>query len=281
MPGVHNNTYYAARDGFRVGTKDSNTEVVSKDLELKNITKATIGEAIVEKAEIAEEINNRKFFNIFDDFLYQTLTEANTPWILNEGTDGAAADPVVNAQTYGVARFVGGAGNGSITEDASQMVCHIPMKVDDVGTLVMEARLKFVSAITHGRLFVGFTDSTAREIAFSIATAAVTSVASDAAGLLYDVGATAKKWHALSVSDDDDDAGNVNTTVAPKITYQTLRVEIDETAVRCYIDGALVATLTDEVPRKTVDLHATVCLSTSGTTRSMDLDYLYVGHKRG
>lgn len=250
------------------GPEATPVEVVSEDRELKNIEKVT------------GELNNRGFFNVFDDFLYQTLTEADTPWILNEGTDGDAADPVINAQTYGVARFVGGAGDGSIAEDASQMVCHIPMKLEDVGKIIVEARLKFVTAITNGRLFVGLTDSTAREIAFSIATATVTSVATDAAGLLYDAGATAKTWHALSVSNDLDSTQNLNTGVAPTITYQNLRIEAEDGEVKFFIANNLVHTITNRTPRKGENLYATVCLSTTGTTRSMDLDYLYIGHER-
>ena len=274
MPGTHHSGPIVSRRGFRIGTKEANTEVISNDLELRNIVSIEAGEMSV------KEIKNRGHFYIFDDFLYQTLVEADTPWILNEGTDGSAADPVVNAQSFGVARFVGGGGDGSIAQDASQMVCHIPMKLEDVGTLVVEARLKFVTGITNGRLFVGLTDTTNREIPFSIATATVTSVATDAAGLLYDDGATAKTWHALSVANDVDSAQNVNTAIAPAITYQTLRIEAEEGEVRCFIDGVLVQTITNNTPRINQDLHATVCLSTTGTTRSMDLDYLYVGHER-
>ncbi len=249
------------------GPEETPVEVITEDQELQNVKKVT------------GEMDNRNFVDIFDDFLYGTMAETYTPWILREGTENAVA-PAINVQTGGVARFVGGDGNGTIAQEASQMVCHIPMKLDDVGTAIVEARLKFVTSIDNGRLFVGFTDSTARAIAFSIGNDTVTSVANDAAGFLYDVGADAKTLHALSVSNNEDDSGNVDTTVAPKITYQTLRVEIDETSVKYYIDGELVATLTDEVPRKTVNLYATVCLSTDGTARSLDVDYIYVGHTR-
>lgn len=278
MPGVHNQTYICAEDGFRVGNKASNTEVITKDREIKNV------ESIDAKNINIEEINDRNYFHIFDDFIYQTIAESDTPWVLNSGTEGDANDPAINAQAGGVIRCDPGTGTGVVAEDASQLSCHLPMKAES-GGLVFEARLKIVANIANAKVCLGFGDTTNRESPFHFSgVTTVASNASDGAAFLYDVAATEEKWWTLAVANDSDSDDNASSGVVPvKDVYQVFRIEIEEdaSAARFYIDGELVATITDDVPRKDQDLHATVIAWGDGSaSRKVDVDYIYIGHLR-
>ncbi len=251
------------------GPYETPVEVITEEQELKNIKKIT------------GEMDNRSFVHIFDDFEYRTIADTYTPFILLAGTTGSPVAPAIAVQTYGVVEFVGGGGDGTDAQDASQMVCHLPMKLDDVGTAIAEAMVKFDTAITNGKLFVGLTDSNTLELAFTIETASIASVATDAAGLMYSDAATAKTWHALSVNGDDDSDHNKDLEIAPKHdAWQKLRVEVKEGEAKFFIDDALVHTITHEVPDEAVNLYATIAFSTTGTARTLYADYFYVGHER-
>ena len=50
------------------------------------------------KLDLNGELDTRYRFELFDDFIQQTLTEADTPWILNSGSDEQAIDPAIGAQ---------------------------------------------------------------------------------------------------------------------------------------------------------------------------------------
>jgi len=223
-------------------------------------------------------------FQLFDDFLYQTLAESDTPWVLNKGSDGSAADPAIDAQECGVLKLTTGAGDGSTAQDGSQVVCHIPVQADS-GGLVGEARLHINTAITNLAVNVGFTDSKALEEPFTIAAGdAITSTASDAACFVYDTDADTDEWFMCAVDSDTDDTGNATTGTAPTAdTYQTFRIEIDSdgNTIRFYIDGTLEGTLTGGGISPDVDLYFTVIACGDGTaSKTVDVDYIYVAHNR-
>jgi len=228
-------------------------------------------------------VNQRYRFELFDDFIQQTLVEADTPWILNEGSDGSATDPAISAQEGGVVRLTTGTGDGSTAQDASQIVCHIPVQADS-GGLVFETRLHINTAITNVSVCAGLTDSTSLEEPFTNAADVITSTATDAACFLYDTSATTDEWWMLAVDSDSDDTGNAATGTAPTAdTYQTLRIEVDAdgNTVRYYIDGTLEGTLTNAGVSPSVNLYATVIACGDGTaSKTVDVDYIYVGHKR-
>jgi hypothetical protein len=229
--------------------------------------------------------NYYRKFNIFDDFIYQAIAETDTPWILNKGSDGQAADPAISAAERGVIRLTTGNNSGDTADDASQIVCAIPVQADS-GSLVVEARLKINTAITGVSVNFGLTDSTDLEEPFTIATTTVTSVATDAACFVYDDGATAKQWFACAVDSDVDDTGNaaLGASVAPVAdTYQRLRIEVstDGNTINFYVDGTLVKTLTGGGITPNTNLYATVVAnSTTTASKTVDVDYIYVSHNR-
>lgn len=262
-----NGTSDAARIGDSVG---GNYLQIAQDGEL-----TLVGNAMV---------NQRYRFEMFDDFIQQTLTEADTPWILNSGSDAEAIDPAISAQECGVLRLTTGDDDGTTAKDASQVVCHIPVQADS-GGLVFETRLHINTAVTNVSVCAGLTDSTSLEEPFSIGAAdAITSTATDAACFCYDTSADTDEWFMLAVDSDSDDTGNATTGTAPVAdTYQTLRIEVasDGNTVRYYIDGTLEGTLTNAGVTETANLYATVIACGDGTaSKTVDVDYIYVGHKR-
>jgi len=140
--------------------------------------------------------NARNAFEIFDDFIQQTFTKADTPWILNAGSDGQAVEPVIDAQECGVLLMTTGDDDGTTAVDAVQVVGHIPIQADS-GGLVFEARLHINTAITNISVFAGLTDVTTLEEPFSNAADVLTSNADDAVGFpswCAGMGRPAKPW---------------------------------------------------------------------------------------
>lgn len=228
-------------------------------------------------------ITRSHYYEIFDDFNYQTITEADTPWILNSGADAQAIDPAINAQERGVIRLTTGDADGTFANDGSQFACHIPVQADS-GGLVFETRLHINTAITDVSVFAGLTDSTSLEEAFSNSADVITSTASDGCGFLYDTDATTDDWWTVAVDTDVDDTGNASSGTAPVAdTYQILRLEVsaDGNTVTFYINGVLEATLTGGGISPDVNLYATVsACATTTTSKTVDVDYVYVGHTR-
>ena len=232
----------------------------------------------------AARINMRDLVEVFDDFFYGTITEADTPWILNSGNDAQAIDPAISAQEGGVIRITTGDNDGTTAEDGSQIVCRIPVQADS-GEVVMEARLHINTAITNVAVNVGLTDTTVLEEPFTIAGGdAITSTATDAACFVYDTSADTDEWFMCCVDSDADDGGNATTGTAPTAdTYQVFRIEVeaDGNTVRFYIDGTLEGTLTDAGVSPSVNMYATVIACGDSTaSKTVDVDYIYVGHTR-
>ena len=88
-----------------------------------------------------------------------------------------------------------------------------------------------------------------------------------------------------AVDGDTDDTGNAALGVAPTAdVYQTFRIEVssDGATIKFYIDGTLEGTLSGAAGvSPDVNLYAFVGVnSTTTTTKVLDLDFIYVGHKR-
>lgn len=222
-------------------------------------------------------------FTIFDDFICQTLTEADTPWILNKGTDAQALDPVISTDERGKIVITTGDNSGTLADDGSQIVCSIPVQADS-GGLIVETRLHINTAITGLSVNFGLTDTTSLEEPFTISGTSITSNATDAACFVYDDGATTKEWFACAVDSDTDDTGNAATGTAPVAdNYQTLKIEVssDGNTVYFWINGTLVKTLTNAGLTPTVNLYAVIVAnSTTTASKTVDVDYIYISHNR-
>ena len=248
-----------------------------------NINSSFITYSARDMIDIAADLRTLGRFVVFDDFNYQTLAETDTPWILNKGSDGTAADPAISTDERGKIVLTAGAGDGSTAQDGSQIVCAVPVQADS-GNLVFETRLHINTAITGLSVIAGFTDVTTLEEPATIAAATITTNASDMAAFVYDDGATTKEWYAVAVDGDTDDTGNATTGSAPVAdTYQTLRIEVsaDGATIKFYVDGVLKKTLSGAAGvSPDVNLYATVCICGTGEKATVDVDYIYVGHDR-
>lgn len=230
---------------------------------------------------------SRNKTKLFDDFLYQVLTENESPWILNSGANINAIDPTIplTQEISGVIRSQAGDADGTTANDASQIVAAIPVKAEN-GGLIFETRLHINTSVANITINAGFTDSQTLEQPFEIgAVDAITSNATDAACFVYDTDASNDDWFACAVDGDADDVGNATTGKVPTAdTYQTLRIEINEdgTCLKFFINGVLVKTLVDDTGvSPDVNLYATVVIcSTTTTVKTVDIDYIYVEHTR-
>lgn len=231
----------------------------------------------VRKAEV-----NPKKFELFDDFIYQTFTAADTPWIDNQGSDAQTAAAITAAEG-GTLTLTTGNNSGTYADDAVQLTCSIPVQADS-GKLVFEARLKCTTNINTMSIFVGFTDVNTLEEPFSVSGTTITSTATDGVGFVYDTAMTTDEWWAVAVDGDTDDTDSGTTSVGPTAgVYQTLRLEVsnDGNRIDFYIDGDLKKTLANGGISPDVDLFGVVCVNaTTTTSKAVELDYVYISHDR-
>jgi hypothetical protein len=216
---------------------------------------------------------------LFDDFdTYQVYVEAETPWVLNKGSDGACADPVIASAKGGIVRLVSAAAAAeTVATDGCQIVGKNPWSAD-MGGLIFEARLRIAAAVTNVQICVGLTDITTLEMPASVAAAAITTNFSDGCVFCYDVAATTDQWYCVGVAADWDAAGNGITDVVPTAAvYQVLRIEIDDhDNARFYIDGSLVKTLTANAVTIATSLYPTVVVTGNSAAKTVDVDYILV-----
>ena len=246
----------------------------------QNLNSQNVKNLDFRETEIIDSMEKTK---IFDDFLYQTLTEIDTYWILNHGSDPTAQDPTVNLQQSGVIRCVSGDADGTVAADGSQIVMSIPV-VAEQGDLIFETILKILSDVTQISVNAGFTDSTSLEEPFSNASDIITSICTDGACFVYDDGATTKEWFSCAVNNNTDDTRNGATGNSPTAdTWQTLRIEVSENGenIKFYIDKELVKTLNGGGISPDIDLYATIVVcSTTTVSKSIDIDYIYISYNR-
>jgi len=256
----------------------------SFSLQEKRILRTTLEETYNNITALEDGSYNKSVWEFFDDFNMKALDETNENWILNAGTDAAALDPAVVIAEKGTIFCDAGPGNGTDTEDASQIVLALPVQTDG-GGLEFGGRLN-IEDITKCSVNIGLTDSTAREEPFSIATATVTSVATDAVCFVYDNGATLKEWYALGVSGDTEATGNATTGIAPADgVFQTFKcvIDADGEGARFYIDDVLAGTLTASVAAAATNLYLTAIIVGDGSNvaaSGMTIDHLYVRRTR-
>lgn len=214
---------------------------------------------------------------LFDDFLGDVLADQYSG---NSGADGA--DPAIVAAANGECHLVSGSGATSAAANASSLTHGLNWKAAN-GKMFMEARVS-LSALTGGHLFIGFTDVLASgtcEIPFTMATATLTSNATDAVGFFYDDAATSTNFQVAGVKADTDQSGDL-TNNAADTSYHIFRVEVDEDGhAKFYIDGVLVYGLANAVTASVALTPCVVCsVAASGDAKTGKVDYLFVGQDR-
>ena len=116
MPGVHNQTYICAQDGFRVGKKTNNTEVISKDGVIFNggvncVRKRFTTAQVNAGAPIVEGIEGKKL----------RLVDATLVAVGGGNASGATSVDIVSKQSDSTVKLVAGAVAGLEQNDYLNM----------------------------------------------------------------------------------------------------------------------------------------------------------------
>lgn len=231
------------------------------------------------------KMNPRTTWTFFHDFDELAIVEADSPFILNSGSDDLAVDPAINVQERGVYRLTAGDGDGTAAVDGSQFCMVVPVQADS-GGLIFECRMR-ITDISECSCYVGFTDITTLEEPMSISGTTLTTNATDAAGFVYDSAMTTVGWFIAGVDTNVDATGSgASTATAPAdAVYQVLRAEIasDGETAEFFVDGTSVGSLTAAVCDASTDLHFTVFINGNGTNAAAataDVDYVWISTDR-
>ena len=212
---------------------------------------------------------------LFDDFLGDVIADQYSTGAETGGTGGSTA---ITAAVNGALRITT---DDQTDGDRIALTYQLNWQASD-GGMIMEARIKNVTAITLRTLFVGFTDvlaaSTVVEMPIEMSGSTVTSTATDAVGFMYDTASTNDTWYGIGVKADSD-ATPVDTGVAPVAgTYQTLRVVVNADGdADFYINGKYEGHVDDAITAS-VDCTPIIALEAQGAAgaKIVDVDYLYV-----
>jgi hypothetical protein len=202
----------------------------------------------------------------------------NPQWTLLKGSEGAAANPAV-AGNDRIELVTAAAGTG-FAADAS-MLASISLGTLAARTNGKKVTVAFkvkVSAITTVRYFAGLSDSNALEQSASLATATYTTVASNAALILFDTAATADTIRLVGVNDDTD-ATHINTALEPVAdTYEAWRLEIDPSTgdVQYFQNGTSLGTLSAAIATDVALYFVAGVVPTTTSARTLTLDYVGV-----
>lgn len=222
--------------------------------------------------------------NFYEDFLGGVV---GTGHVVPDGLGLAlGSTPGTGAYTAngvnGTFKLTSGAASGTYSADG--VMLNFPQLNFTPSTLYdlnLEVKLKMLSAVTTATMGVGFTDvasaTGSMEEPSSIATATLTTNATDGFGVIYDTGATSAKFHVWGVANDVDSVF-YNTGVAPvAATNNIIRLQISNGLVgKAWIDGVLVkeqsAVVTTAIPL-TPYVYVN---STTTTARAIEIDYIRV-----
>lgn len=175
---------------------------------------------------------------ISDHFLGQSMN--NLYWkITLKGSDGSAAVPAIVASNAGGASILTSGAGATLTMavNGSELVGGALNFDVAKGHMELAASVQ-MSRITNACVFIGFADSLALAMPFTISGTTLTANATNGHGLLFDTAATAATWKVVGVANGVA-AAIIDTGVAPvAATYDLIRTEID-------LNGNLTAFLND------------------------------------
>lgn len=209
----------------------------------------------------------------FDDFLGDALDTFN--WTLREDSSGSGIAENENG-TYKLY------GDGSDADIQALQGAEI-WQPNVMGTIVFEARCKFVTSVTTGA-FIGLSDENdADEMPADIDSGTLATGADDVVGFIYDSD-EGTNWYLIT-SKAGSDGAQTNTGIAPTLgTYQTFRIVVQSNGdCRFFIDGKEItvsgAARTAAITT-TVQYCPVVAQQDVGTASDLYIDYVYVSAGR-
>lgn len=149
------------------------------------------------------------------------------------------------------------------------------------GKMRMTVRLT-LEDITSCAWFFGFTDTTALEMPFTLGGGdALTSNATDAAGVLFDVSADTDRWWAVGVANDVD-ATKVDIGVAPVAnTYETFEIRLSTAgAMEVLRNGVTVASVSAAVTASVLLVPVITGFSRAAAAKVLTADVIDFGINR-
>lgn len=227
--------------------------------------------------DIKRAVSGPLSVTLFDDFLGDVIADQ---WSAAEGNDAQAVIATKQAGVNGLIRMT--TGDTAVIAESMQSLTHALDWSAANGNLVMEARIKPISAVTTVSYFIGFTDTlatTTLEEPATLATATITYVADNAVGFLYDTAATTDVFYGVGVKATTGIAfANAVVCAAPVAdTYMTLRVEVSSAGTASfYQDGVLKGTLANAVTAATPLTPIVSVMARTTSSRSLDVDYVFV-----
>lgn len=231
-----------------------------------------------------ELVHNNKFISLaadkrirlFDDFLGDVIADQ---WSAAVGNDAQAVIATINAGAVGGTVRLTTGDTTTVSESASVLTHGLNWKASN-GGLVFEARVTPVSSVADVAYFVGLTDVLATstlEIPVTLSGTTFTTNATDAVGFVYDTAATTDVWYGKGVKNDTDSA-TLTTAVAPAAgTAVVLRVEVNADGdATFYINGTKLGTIEDAVTASVALTPVISAMARTTTSKSIDVDYVYV-----
>jgi len=216
-----------------------------------------------------------------DDFFGGTIA---IHWTELSGSDGGAVQAIQANAQFGEYQITSGANGANCAADCEGIVLGTHWSADQ-GSLIFETRLHIDTAVANDIVFAGFSDNAGLEMPATIGGAdAVTGVADDLCGFLFDTTAATDEWFAVCFDATVEGTGSGATGTAPAAgVSQVLRVEVDAGGedARFYINGALVGTITANAITITDLLTPMIILDTNAAESNVvDVDYVFVSAQR-
>jgi hypothetical protein len=227
------------------------------------------------------------FFNIdrytefFDDFLGDVVADQ---WSTHVGSDpDCAAAAIVAAKKGGVCRLTFGNDAGvSMALNGSQLDAGVLNWSADQGSLSIAGRIRLNTDVDNAAIFFGLTDQVAAlEMPYSISGSSYTSNATDAVGVLYDVGATSRTWRLVGVKADTDVTQDSTLIPAPD-TFETWEIKLSSAgAATFYRNGFQVGSkMTSAITASTLLTPCFAGFTRTAAIRSADIEYVHIRASR-
>lgn len=156
-----------------------------------------------------------------DDFLGASLNPAIAGTSENSGTAA-----IVTGQRGGV----GGLTTGATSGNRSQFTTGLNHRAAD-GSILVQFRVKNVTAVTTRALFIGLTDTVSIENPIELSGTTFTANATDAVGFVFDTAATTDVWYGVGAKNNSVTGGSAITfngaSAAPVAdTYENFIIEV-------------------------------------------------------
>lgn len=215
---------------------------------------------------------------VFDDF--QGLSLNTNLWSVKKGSNGSCDVLIDPNQTHGNLKLqTGNDASGDVAHNGAQIDTNLGFQRSN-GSVTMGARLsgrlRPGGASLVQAMFMGFTDqNTAVEFPARIGVGdALTVVATDAVGFLFDPGADTKNWWAVGIATNTGVKANLG--IAPALNANdTFALRVDGNGLaEFYSKGQKVASLSSAVGNGIALTPVVVTFATAANVRPVNLDFI-------